>query len=510
MNTQQLAPSNFQFPNPFPRHAVPECFYFAMQEVSDYSKTPYELIFAEFLATSSLACQSLVNVRRPNGQSIPCAVWLLTLAESGERKSAVASIVSKPIKNKQDALDAQNKLDLEKYTFDHEIWLVQKKVLLKSIEKAMKKNESQDEFKLRLEEHERIKPVIPTPVKWLYEDTTPEAILYGMQHFGKSAGIFSDEGATVFSGHAMRNFSIFNTLWSGGQLAVDRRTTSSYVLTDARLTFSLMIQPDLMQKFIDKSGAEARSIGLLARFLTAYPKTTQGTRLIESTHQSWHHLSKFHKRIDSLLEETIRIIHEGKSSPKTDLKLSVEAARFWVDSFNSIEKQLIQGGALHDTKDYASKVLENVLRVAGIFHMIGGGEGKISLDTIARADVICRWYGDEFSRLFSSRAQMPEAQSDAYALEDWFNKQISARNIRIIKKQFIRQYGPNQLRQSKDRLNAAISWLYNEGKISIFHADAHGLQSNFKTEWLDLNVLVNNFWSQHNSKVLNSNISHRY
>ena len=510
MSTQQLTPSNFEFINPFPRHAVPQCFYSAMQEVSDYSKTPYELIFAEFLATSSLACQSLVNVLRPNGQSIPCAIWLLTLAETGERKSAVASIVAKPIKDKQDALDAQNKLDLEKYKFDHEIWLVQKKVLLKSIEKAMKKDESHDELRLRLEEHEQVKPALPTLIKWLYEDTTPEAILYGLHNFGKSAGIFSDEGAIVFSGHAMRNFAVFNTLWSGGQLSIDRRTTSSYVLTDARLTFSLMIQPDLMQIFIDNSGAVARSIGLLARFLIAYPKTTQGTRLIENMDQSWHHLNEFHKRIDSLLEASVRIIREGKSSAKTDLRLSAEAARFWVDSFNSIEMKLIQGGGLHDVKDYASKVLENVLRVAGIFHMMGGGEGEISLDTISRADAICRWYGDEFSRLFSSKAQMPEAQSDAYMLEDWFNKQIPIRNLRTMKKQFIRQYGPSHLRQSKDRLNAAISWLYNEGKISIFYADAHGLQSNLKTEWLDLNVLVNNFWSQYNSKVLNSNISHRY
>ncbi|KEI33621.1 hypothetical protein AR464_04500 [Ralstonia solanacearum] len=66
-------------------------------EVMNKVKAPDALIATSFLATMSVACQGLIDVKLPIGQVCPVSLNILIKGESGERKSATDRIVGDPI-----------------------------------------------------------------------------------------------------------------------------------------------------------------------------------------------------------------------------------------------------------------------------------------------------------------------------------------------------------------------------------------------------------------------------
>jgi putative DNA primase/helicase len=93
----------------------------------------------------------------------------------------------------------------------------------------------------------------------------------------------SAEAGAVFGAHGMgyetilRNLALLNVLWDGGEIAVDRRSKPSFRLRDRRLTFGLMVQPEALRGFLERAGTLPRGSGFIARFLIAWPASTQGT-----------------------------------------------------------------------------------------------------------------------------------------------------------------------------------------------------------------------------------------
>ncbi|MCX7167088.1 MAG: DUF3987 domain-containing protein [Rhodocyclales bacterium] len=76
----------------------------------------------------------------------------------------------------------------------------------------------------------------------------------------------------------LRNLALLNVLWDGGEMAIDRRSKPSFVLRGRRLTFGLMVQPEALRGFLERAGTLPRGTGFIARFLIAWPGSTQGTR----------------------------------------------------------------------------------------------------------------------------------------------------------------------------------------------------------------------------------------
>src|SRR5699024_11770019 len=91
----------------------------------------------------------------------------------------------------------------------------------------------------------------------------------------------------VFGAHGMnsdsvmRNLAVLNVLWDGGAHKSSRRSVESYTVRGARLTVSLQAQLAVLSSFMGKAGDLARGSGFLARFLVAWPETTQGTRMYQ-------------------------------------------------------------------------------------------------------------------------------------------------------------------------------------------------------------------------------------
>lgn len=327
-----------------------------------------------------------------------------------------------------------------------------------------------------LEANEPIEPKVP---QMIITDATPEAIAYDFHKKWHSAGIVSDEGAVVFGGRATHNLGMLNKLWDGDSLYVKRKTSESFIVKDVRLTISIMVQPKTFGHFSTKQGRLARDNGNHARFLVSQPYSTQGTRFIQNTPPSWLNVAVFQNRLTEILNSTLSDVPQN-TPVRTVLNFSPEAQVKWIDFHNQVEADLISGGYLADVKDGASKISDNLARVAALFHYFEGNQGDISQDTMNRAAVVCEWYMHEFKRLFAYAPEVPIEILDADVLEKWLLNFVRRYPWGAeLKKNVIAQLGPNQLRISKLRREAALYVLSTQNKIRQMQRG--------KTKWVQLN-----------------------
>ncbi|MER2601378.1 MAG: PriCT-2 domain-containing protein, partial [Candidatus Competibacter phosphatis] len=74
-------------PEPYPLDALPDTIRAAVEEVAGFVKAPAALVASSALAALSLACQAHIDAKRAEKLHGPVGLFLLTIADSGERKS---------------------------------------------------------------------------------------------------------------------------------------------------------------------------------------------------------------------------------------------------------------------------------------------------------------------------------------------------------------------------------------------------------------------------------------
>ena len=83
---------------PYPIHALPNIIKDAIVSYADYGQQPISLLANSALSNISLACQGLANVARDDLLVSPISMYFITVASSGERKTAADKFFSQGIK----------------------------------------------------------------------------------------------------------------------------------------------------------------------------------------------------------------------------------------------------------------------------------------------------------------------------------------------------------------------------------------------------------------------------
>jgi putative DNA primase/helicase len=289
--------------------------------------------------------------------------------------------------------------------------------------------------------------------------------------------VLSSEAGIVFGSHgmsgdsAMRNMSLINVLWDGGSITIDRRTGECYRVQDVRLSMGLAIQADTIRKFFENSKGLARGSGFLARFLIAWPTSTQGTRLFKEPPKAWPKLTVFNDRITQLLERIPTLNDAGGITPIT-LDFSDEAKQAWIDFHNEVEIELRLGGEMADAKDVASKAADNVARLAALFYLFEWhSEGDIKKEHLDAAIEIVAWHLYEAKRFFNQIAT-PEYLGNAIKLDAYILRNCRNFKANTIQKNHLRQHGPIR---DKKLLNEALDELVDANRIKIILDDRTSL-----------------------------------
>ena len=461
-------------PELYPIDALPDTIRAAVNEVQEFIKAPVAMVASSALAALSLAIQSHADMKRAEKLSGPTSLFLLTIANSGERKSTCDGFFSKAIRDYEAQQTEAAKPILKDYKAEIAAWEAERDGILAAIKQAGKTAKAvngKDIKALRAElaEHQHRQPEPPRIARLIYTDATPEALAYGLAHYWPSGGMVSAEGGLVFGSHGMgkdsvmRNLGLLNQLWDGNSLTIDRKSTDSYTVKGARLTVALQVQEPTLREFLKQSGALARGTGFLARFFVAWPESTQGSRPFAEAPASWPHLAAFNRRIADILDQPAPIDKAGALTPPM-LTMTPEAKAAWIEYHDAIERELASGGELYDVQDVASKSADNAVRLAALFQIFESG-GTVGLDCFESASRIAAWHLNESRRFFGELA-LPAELANAARLDTWLIQYCKREHTHMVPIAKLQQGGPGGLR-SKATIETALHELEDAGRARL-------------------------------------------
>ena len=453
---------------PYPLDALPDTIRAAVEEVIGFVKAPVPLAASSAIAAISLATQALYDVERASKLHSPVGLFLLTIASSGERKSTCDGFFTSQIRGYEKDQAEAAKPAIKDYDAAIEIWEAKRSGIKDQIRQLTKASKPTGSLELELHDLTHDKPEPPRVPRLMYGDVTPEELAYKLAKVWPSGGVISAEAGVVFGSHGMgkdsvtRNLARLNVLWDGADLQIDRRTTESFTVRGGRLTMGLQVQEETLNSFLAQSGELARGTGFLARFLVAWPESTQGERPFTEAPDNWPCLALFNRRIDAILRQDVPIDENGSLNPQM-LTLTPEAKQLWIDYHDAIESELASGGELYDVKDVASKSADNATRLAALFHVFEGGLGAISADSFERASRVAIWHLSESRRFFGELA-LPAEMADAVRLDNWLVEHCRREHTHYVGRRYAQQHGPIR---DGGRLDAAINELVALDRIQV-------------------------------------------
>lgn len=456
---------------PYPDEALPRVLRDAVRQAQAFVQAPMALVACSALSALSLAAQGLANVRRDHQLVGPISLYLLAVADSGERKTTCDAIFCPALRDWETGRRQDMSPEIAKLEAATAVFEAKKAGILEAIKHKRRRAQDTAGEERELEAlvgHAPLPPLIP---RLLYADATPEALAHALATGWPSGGVLSAEAGAVFGAHGMgqdtilRNLALLNVLWDGGEMAIDRRSKPSFVLRGRRLTFGLMVQPEALRGFLERAGTLPRGTGFIARFLIAWPGSTQGTRAYRPAPEAMPQVALFEARIRELLAQPLATDVHGCLTPEV-LDLSPQARAEWILFHDEVERELGARGALRGVRDVAAKAAENVARLAALFHVLQhGASGTIASEEISAAASIVGWHLNEARRLLAD-LDTPPSLAAAIRLDFWLRNEAIANDTDRVPTKRIYQYGPNCVRDSRD-LRAALAILAERGRARM-------------------------------------------
>lgn len=405
-------------PEPYPVAELGPILQPAAESLRRVIQAPDAVCGASVLAAASLATQALANVEI-DGREIPLSLWLLTVAESGERKSAIDAEAMRAARDYEKELAKAYELEQRAHAAELAEW----EARCADAKKAAGKSKG-----VGLADALRaIGPAPPPPLipRLIVGDFTAEGLAKLLAGGWPSVGAFTDEAALVFGGHGMTKETVTRTagtlckLWDNGTLDRVRALDGATKLYGRRLALHLMAQPVIAERALSDDVLAGQ--GFLARCLLAWPESTAGTRSYRAESlRDDPALARMACRLGELHRQPLPLAEgERQELRPRALRLSPDAKVVWVSLHDAVEAGMGPGGQFATAKPWASKTPEQALRIAGVLALLESDAVQtITADTMARAAELALWHLHEAVRLAGTAELSPEVR-DAEALLNW-------------------------------------------------------------------------------------------
>ena len=468
MNAPKPIPFTPEGPQPLLREIVPGGAYpvvalgplrAAVESVQGMTQAPVAIPAASALAVASLAVQGFANVETLGGPR-PVSLYALTIARSGERKSACDAPLMAALRDHEREQSRAQREALQSWENAHALWTAERKRILSGGKGKGKDKQAATQADLTALGPEPQRPP-------LADRTVTEPTFEGLTRLfvegQPSLALFSDEGGQFLGGHAMssdnrqKTLAAFNDLWQGNPIRRTRSGDGHGTLYCKRLAIHLMVQPGVARAFM--ADPLAADTGFLPRFLICEPPSTIGTRMQASARRDDMALAGFSGRLRAILETPMPMEPETRELEPRTLQLSPDARVLLVQFSDATEAAQAPSGDLAHTTGAASKAAEQAARIAGVLTLWADLEAA----TVAEAEMmdaieLAHFYLNEASRLASAAvvsAEIDRAENlRRWLLESWPHPDVVASEVV--------QRGPNALRE-RPRAKAALAVLEAHG-----------------------------------------------
>ena len=368
---------------PYPVQALGGILGPAVERMAEVIGVPQALAAQSVLAASALATQGHAGLQL-DGRNYPLSLYLITVAASGDRKTAADRCALLPARQ-----------------WEREQWQRYREQLAR--------------YRAAQRQAQRIKPGDPEPAngmsleaepsapRLITTDPTIEALIKGLCHDLPSMGLFCDEGgqflgsSTMSRDNRLKAVTTLSSLWDGSPIDRARSMAGESLRAyDRRLSLHLMLQPYLAMQLLSDPLLQGQ--GILGRCLMTWPTSLAGQRSYQAVDLSKDAaLKRYHHRLSALFYQPWSLSADGalRLSPLT---LSPLARRRWIDLHDAIEAQLGEFGELASVRPSGSKAADNLLRVAGILAVVEE-RSAVEVDHIQRASALVGYYLTEIQRL---------------------------------------------------------------------------------------------------------------
>lgn len=431
----------------------------AVEAVQGMTLAPVAIAAQSALAVASLAVQGFADVETLGGAR-PVGIYFLTVAKSGERKSACDRPFLGALRAREREAEIAYRADRDDWKRQQAIWKAQSDAIVSASKKG---DRLAGEAKLRAMGPE---PQPPRLVDRTVTEPTFEGLTKLFADGQPSLGLFSDEGGQFLGGHAMnsenrqKTLAAFNALWDGHAIKRTRAGDGHTTLHNRRLAIHLMVQPTVARAFM--ADPLAADTGFLPRFLMCEPPSTIGTRLHANAKENPSALASFERRLGDILATPMPIDPETGGLQLRCLPLSAEARALLVAYHDKVERSQSSGGEMANLTGTASKSAEQAARLAGVLTLWRDLDAvEVQAADMAAAIELARFYLLEACRLAevaNVSAEIDRAeQLRRWLLERWPEPEVLVRDVM--------NKGPNALRESP-KARAALSQLEAHGWLA--------------------------------------------
>lgn len=401
---------------PYPVQALGGILGPAVERMAEVIGVPRALAAQSVLAASALATQGHAGLQL-DGRNYPLSLYLITVAASGDRKTAADRCALLPARQ-----------------WEREQWQRYREQLARyraAQRQAQRINaaEPAPRINVPLEAEPSVPRLITT-------DPTIEALIKGLCHDLPSMGLFCDEGgqflgsSTMNRDNRLKAVTTLSSLWDGSPIDRARSMVGESLRAyDRRLSLHLMLQPYLAMQLLSDPLLQGQ--GILGRCLMTWPTSLAGQRSYQAVDLSKDAaLKRYHRRLSALFYQPWSLSADG-ALQLSPLSLSPLARRRWIDLHDAIEAQLGEFGELASVRPSGSKAADNLLRVAGILAVVEESSA-VEVEHIQRASALVGYYLTEIQRL-TEREPVCRVKEEADRLLRWLQvkdwKRFSIREL---------------------------------------------------------------------------------
>ncbi len=427
-------------PHPYPLDALPAIIRDAVYAIAEKVKAPQALAGQCVIGAAVYLALTRADAEDATGGQMPINIAMLSLADSGDRKSSCHKLAFLPIHNREEktVTDYQNKL----------------------------REYEESEAGLNGKELKAFRAANPPPadLATIYSDATFEP-LAGDFIRGKSV-VFVDtsEGAQVLGGHALKSET--STATVGGMItllddgSVSRKRSrgnaeGSGSAYHRRYAIHMLAQDAAVKEAL--SDPLLRGQGFLPRFLLTAPASLKGQRMLtwgeyEKQRQRGNddkRLKRYWARISELLTTEEYIDAETGEVKPPVLNLTLEAHRLWLDLYNQTESESHRYGELGDVGAFASRVGDHARKLATAFAVFEKLD-HVDADCMRSAVALARHSIAEWLR-YTEGATVDKDLQDAATVIDWLTDTKRADKWAEFTKDQFGKSGFNPFKQAKKR-----------------------------------------------------------
>jgi hypothetical protein len=370
----------------FPTDALPDALRRWVEAESHATQTPADLSALLALAVCSATLARRVEVQvRPDWRE-PVNLFTAVLLEPGNRKSAVFTDATRPLREVEAELVEARRSDVARAQSERR----QSELQLRRLEKLAADKQGDEAAHARYEAGnlavELANGAEPALPRLIVDDTTSEKLDMILAEQGGRIASMSPEGdvfdlmAGRYSKSGTPQFGTYLKGHSGDELMTDRVSRKSVRVERPALTCAYAIQPQVIVGLAENPAFRGR--GLLARFLYAAPQSWIGRRAVAPAPVPAATRDAYYKVVRTLAGVTGEHV----------LRLTGDGAAVLGEWEREIEMMLGDGGQMEIMRDWGAKLAGATVRLAAVLHSVERGPaGRIEGPTVAAAIEIARY-----------------------------------------------------------------------------------------------------------------------